>query len=140
EADVASSPVDLGVECAMFLAGEYAGYLESEGRPVPAWAWLNRLAHGTEGDLRTLAGGPKRDGSPGGMISRIAGHVLELLESGDVSLPDLQRRTLIPLEMALGETPGPGVPLNSAELGRAIMHALSIGLSPLPPISGDAHP
>jgi hypothetical protein len=74
------------------------------------------------------------------MISRIAGHVLELLESGDVSLPDLQRRTLIPLEMALGETPGPGVPLNSAELGRAIMHALSIGLSPLPPISGDAHP
>ncbi len=140
EVSSAASQVDLGLECAMFLAGEYAGYLESEGRPVPAWAWVNRLAHGTEGDLRTLAGGPKRDGSPGGMISRIASHVLDLLESDDVSLPDLQRRALIPLEMALGETPGSGVPLSSAELGRAIMHALSIGLSPLPPIAGDARP
>lgn len=140
EVDFAASQVDLGLECAMFLAGEYCSYLESEGRPVPAWAWVNTLAHGSETDLHQLVTGPRRDGSPSGMVSRIATHVLGLLEDEDVSLSDLQRRTLIPLEMALGEAPGLGVPLNSAELGRAIMFALSSGLAPLPPIAGNTRP
>ena len=140
EVEFAASKVDLGLECAMFLAGEYGGYLESEGQPVPAWAWVNPLAHGTEDDLRRLVADVPPKGSPGSMVARIAAHVLELLDDPgqDVCLTELQRRTLIPLETALGEAPGLGVPLNSAELGRAIMYALSAGLSPLPPIAG--HP
>ena len=51
---------ELVVECDAFVAGRDAEDLLARKRPVPAWAWVNLFAHGSESDLREamLLGAP----------------------------------------------------------------------------------
>jgi hypothetical protein len=47
----------LVAECEAFFSGRSAQYLDNQNRPVPAWAWLNLLAHGSEEDIAAVAAG-----------------------------------------------------------------------------------
>jgi hypothetical protein len=58
----ASDSCDVWSEAEAFLGGTYAEHLISHGRRVPSWAWLNRVAHGTEADLAALHGHPSTSG------------------------------------------------------------------------------
>jgi hypothetical protein len=88
----------LTAECEAFLGGSYAEHLRRAGVPLPAWVWLNLIAHGTLDELRALATGP----APPPVWPRarwfLAGEVLAAVESGGCSLRGLQRDALIPLE------------------------------------------
>jgi hypothetical protein len=96
----------LVAECEQVLLGRYVERLEGLGQPVPVWAWTNLLAHGEEVDLRG------RTAPPSGRWSRsssdweparsfLAGEVLDLIDGGPLSLMELQRSVLIPLELEL---------------------------------------
>ena len=53
-------------ECEAFLSGHSAQWLADANRPVPVWAWVNALAHGSDDDITALAvGEPIRLGSQG---------------------------------------------------------------------------
>ena len=46
---------DVGAEVEALLAGRYVGWLRRRGERVPAWAWLNGLAHGASSEVSALA-------------------------------------------------------------------------------------
>jgi hypothetical protein len=43
---------ELVASCEAFVNGRYAELLIEHERAVPVWAWVNRLAHGTDSQLR----------------------------------------------------------------------------------------
>lgn len=96
----------LVAECEAFLTGAMAETLGGFDGRVPVWTWMNLLAHGTAADLRTarvspsptLGGGPRDWGRA---RSFLAGEVLDLVETGQVTLVALQREVLVPLELDL---------------------------------------
>jgi hypothetical protein len=91
-------------EAEAVLAGRYAEHLESGQRPVPAWAWVNLLAHGTEEGLREARA---RLGEPGASQrwrdarGYLAGEILGVVEVGGIPLDELQREVLVPFELRL---------------------------------------
>lgn len=87
----------LAVECEMYLSGGYRQYLESRSRPVPAWAWINQLAHGDRADIEAMAASLPKGSSPQGLMSAVARRLVAVLAQRDVTLATLQRRKLIPL-------------------------------------------
>ena len=103
----------LVAECEAFLDGRYAELVEGAGAPVPPWAWMNRLAHGTEDELR---GEVDRLGDLHGWrqtSAYVAAEMLDEVDAGHLTLAALQRDVLVPLELdviecgvASGWTPG----------------------------------
>jgi hypothetical protein len=103
----AAEPVsdgDPASDCAAFLLGRYAEYLEARSVPIPVWAWTNVLAHGCQDDIDRAAAGAR-----GGWSSTrkwrvarafVAGEVLDRVGHG-ASLVELQREVLVPLELEL---------------------------------------
>ena len=81
------------------LRGSYAERLLQARSPIPPWAWLNLLAHGTLNQLRALA----RQPAPQWVWPRarwfLVGEVLDVVDSGASSLRTLQREVLVPLEL-----------------------------------------
>jgi hypothetical protein len=82
--------------------------LESHGRKVPSWVWLNSVAHGTEADLSALVRGEHPwDGSTSGntgwyrMVSFLAADLVALARTTDQTVSALQREVLVPLELEL---------------------------------------
>jgi hypothetical protein len=120
---------EISEECSAFLAGSYRGYLEICGRPVPAWAWLNALAHGDRIDIEIEATTCSGDDTPEAVVGELAAAVVAALERGE-ELVGLQRNTLIPLELALSATTY-AVPTNGVELARALRSAVRNGLEPI---------
>lgn len=109
-----------------YLSGHIVEYLRAQDRPVPAWAWLNLLAHGTEQEIlaeHRMVGAhaeatPWRDAR-----SYLAGEVLAVLDADPVGLANVQESVLVPVELALierGTMPGP----NLAELVSAVLAGL----------------
>lgn len=105
---------------AAYLNGTYARRLQGEHRAIPPWAWLNVLAHGTPAQVHEVAAGFSKD-LPRGHKARqwrlavrfLAMEVIQLSQLGDLSIPDLQRLDLVPLEerlMAGREQPAPSTP------------------------------
>jgi len=98
---------ELVAECEAFLCGHYAQYLRNENRPVPVWAWLNVLAHGSEEDITAVAASdpPRRTSSNTAVWNQaLAFLAQELMSQATVRgrpLADLQRSTLVPLELEL---------------------------------------
>lgn len=90
--------VDLVDDCEAVLVGRYVERCESLDRPVPVWAWMNLLAHGSEGQLRAivLRSSPSRWRQA---ESFIAGELIDLVDRGVVDLLQYQREVLIPLEL-----------------------------------------
>jgi hypothetical protein len=96
--------MDLGAECEAYLTGRYVEALEEHSEAVPAWAWTNLLAHGTEEDLLAEAIAD-RTGTVASRRWRAARAYLavELIEATDrgASLSGLQKDVLVPLELML---------------------------------------
>lgn len=105
-ADVQVGP-SVGEECEEFLAGHLTEYLTVVGRPIPGWAWLNRVAHVRRDELILLAsGGFPTD--PPAWRRALACLARAVLDQGEVDggLDEIQRRLLIPLELQLIGEPG----------------------------------
>lgn len=93
-------------ECERFLSGSYADHLDELGQPVPVWAWVNLLAHGSETLLRETV---SRAGRADTLVRSdwrraelfLVGELLDLVATGEFVLEELQRATLIPLELEL---------------------------------------
>lgn len=97
-------------EVEAFLTGRLVEHLLTTGRPVPAWAVLNRLAHGALEDVielaqpgdEVMAGRDRRE--PGGQRGQraLAAHlVASTATPGDVM--DVQWEVIVPLELWLIE-------------------------------------
>lgn len=92
-----------------FLCGEYADSLEHSAVTVPPWAWTNLLAHGSEDEVRDAAHGAGF-GSPASQRWRaarayLASEIIHVATDG-VTLADVQRQVLVPLELELAARPG----------------------------------
>ena len=104
---------ELTLECEALLAGRYSDYLCSHGRPAPAWSWVNALAHRSASELTSLTCGSGRRGvdvTPDAQqwrqaLAFLAEDVLHQVERGDVTLVQLQRSRLVPLELELCRNP-----------------------------------
>ena len=122
EAEVGGT-AGVAAACEAYLSGAYRQFLEEQGRPVPAWAWLNRLAHGDRSSIEALAGAPD-DGSPAALVASIARMLLLVADRRGGSLASVQRQRLIPLEGRMASAPS-GVPGDQDELARALAAALA---------------
>jgi hypothetical protein len=98
----------LARECEWFLDGRLAERLYQDGNPVPVWAWMNLLAHGTLEDLRSRPGTfPNAPHSLQPWVEArryLADEVLDVVAHGS-PLPTVQREALIPLELELVHAP-----------------------------------
>jgi hypothetical protein len=105
---------ELTVECESLLAGRYADYLCSRGRWAPPWTWVNALAHRSASELTSLARGecqPPDDDTPSAdrwrrALMFLAEDVVSQLQRSGITLDELQRTRLIPLELELCRNPG----------------------------------
>jgi hypothetical protein len=94
-----TSAAGLVEECEAFIDGQVAELAGAWGVPVPVWAWMNLLAHGTEDELREEA--TAHPGSDRWRQARafVAGELVDLIDAGRVSLAEFQRDVLMPLEL-----------------------------------------
>lgn len=100
----------LADEIEAFLAGRYVDFLAARHRPVPAWAVVNRLAHGTRDELARVVEGrvgpqaspPQRRVAWEEPERFLAAHLLaRTADAGE--LLTLQLASLVPLELGLVE-------------------------------------
>ena len=98
------SAADLANECELFLRGRYVEHVRAASRPVPAWARLNLLAHGTAAELAALRS-ERCDGtfeSEWAVASaHLANEILANVDGDADRLRELQLRVLIPFELRL---------------------------------------
>jgi hypothetical protein len=94
-------------ECVAYLEGRSADRLRDRREPVPAWACVNQLAHGSLDRLRSLAAGcgaPSRRRSQAsswdGVVALLATQLVADADD-DAALRALQRSALWPLEAEL---------------------------------------
>ena len=104
--------LEIGNEWEAFLAGRWADHLWARGDAMPSWAWLNRVAHASEAELRTMS--RARSEAPshgcegwGELQARVAGALLTQAAHGPLGVSALQQLILIPLELRLCQ-PGGG--------------------------------
>ena len=116
---------ELVAECEAVLCGRYAEHLEERQRRVPAWAWVNLLAHGTAEDLQTAnaLGGQARTQRWRAARAYLAGEVLGTAEQGIATLGDLQRDVVVPLELQLASSERTSA-LTPSELVASVLAAL----------------
>ena len=97
----------LVTECEAFLTGRYWQWLLENDCRVPAWAWVNKLAHGTEEEINAYAAidsvEPEiRGGAEWHMaVAFLAQETIGEAANRGVSLARLQRSVLVPLELEL---------------------------------------
>jgi len=95
-------------ECDAFLAGTMAVEASRRGQSPLHWHWLNLLAHGSEEQVRALAG-ERLPAEPTTLheakwyaaLSFLAGQMLDVVGAGGLTLAELQRSVLVPLELEL---------------------------------------
>jgi len=94
-------------ECDALLSGGYGEYVRNQGRPAPAWALVNALAHASREELVAWAGDdapPGNDPDAAGarqLLTFLADDVLSHAGPGSSALLELQRTRLVPLELDL---------------------------------------
>lgn len=95
---------ELVAECEAFCLGRFAEHSIATSDAVPAWAWTNLLAHGTEEELRReearCAGRPAGASDWRGARAYLVTELLEAIGRG-ASLHELQAQVLQPLELEL---------------------------------------
>ena len=87
---------------------------------LPAWVWLNALAHSRWSRLVDIAAANRRNPRPGwdSALGFLASELLIAADSSD-GLEALQRARLVPLELRLfGAAPGPETPSELVHLVR----------------------
>jgi hypothetical protein len=119
---------DLVRESEVFLSGDYAEYLETRSENVPNWAWLSVLAHGTPGQLRSLADQNTISARAGlrtsvwwQALAFLAGEIVSQRDD-DQDLDQLRRSVLVPLE--LRGLAGGHPPQRPGDLVRTVLDAL----------------
>jgi len=115
----------LAAECEAFLQGRYMQWLENRGRPVPAWAWLNGLAHGSPPVVVALAARRGDPNDPNDLVAGLASAVLYNIGQHDDSLAVVQESRLVPLEAKLFQYSGSAPPEDATELARWLVLGLS---------------
>jgi hypothetical protein len=120
----------LSEECEAFLSGSYRALLEANGWPIPAWAWLNGLAHGDLSEVERMASRSDPSCGPDACVADMANQVLVAIARTTATLATLQQRLLVPLEMAL-IAGRPGMPRDASDLRGAVRSALAAGIRPL---------
>ncbi|HZU78555.1 MAG TPA: hypothetical protein VE991_01455 [Acidimicrobiales bacterium] len=99
-------------ECEEFLDGRFALRLADAERPVPGWAWVNLLVHGSERLLRALAAlavapwTEDADQDWGHVTVVLAQRLCRVAETFEVDLVRLQRCALVPIELEMFHDPG----------------------------------
>ena len=99
----------LADEAEAFLSGRLVEYYLEQGRTVPAWAWLNAVAHRSDAQLAAmvLAGRPERVPLELGRWYdarlTLAVVVLDIARYSREDLNELQHDALIPLEIELAD-------------------------------------
>ncbi|MDY7106269.1 MAG: hypothetical protein S0880_34230 [Actinomycetota bacterium] len=113
-------------DCEAMLTGAAAERLMRTGRPVPPWAWVNLLAHGSAADLRrppmmaaSLAERPWCRAR-----AHLAGQLARTVDADVAPLARLQREVLVPLELALLDDP------SIAPSPTAVVHLVLRALDP----------
>jgi hypothetical protein len=120
-----SSPT-LADECESFLNGAYIEHLLDHDSEVPAWAWINAIAHAAPDRIAELANESSIPRSKRAdyrawqvVIRAIAEEVMEAADGRPSDVEQIQVLTLMPLEFALMSNPiGPRTTL------RVVEHAL----------------
>jgi hypothetical protein len=92
--------------CVDVLDGRVAERLERRRQPIPPWAWMNLLAHGTEDEIRQAAVGPLALTGWRRARAVVASAIVDLLDQGTWTLPELQRTVLVPFELHVIRFPG----------------------------------
>jgi hypothetical protein len=93
-----------------FLAGAYIDWLLRNNQPIPAWAWVNRVAHAGIDDLEELASGVdyspcSREGlEPWRIVTTFIASEVVAAAGDETTLAYLQQRVLVPLELHLAES------------------------------------
>ncbi len=118
-------------ECDAILAGAAAEFLVAAGRWAPPWAWLNSLAHASREELEAaVAMEPAR--RPGEALDTgewraaqtfLAGEILSYIDDAGTDLAELQRTTLVPLELELIRSPS-SPSLRPGQLAFSVMSAV----------------
>lgn len=102
---------ELVADCEAFLTGRYVEHLLEAEAHVPAWAWTNLLAHGTEEQLRGSCAsvGLDASGAEPWLLARryLAGEVLDKANRHGPLLK-VQAQVLVPLESDLASRPNMG--------------------------------
>jgi hypothetical protein len=89
-------------DCAAFLSGHLAEYLFDHHKAIPAWAWVNLLAHGTYEDLLgELASTQSREWTRS--RAYLAAEVVAIA-TNPTSLHNLQETVLRPLELSFASS------------------------------------
>jgi hypothetical protein len=91
-----------------FLAGCFVEWAMEHGPSVPAWAWMNRIAHGSMAELEAATDqSPVPVGHPGlelwGLTSCFLARELLATATDDEGLHELQQRVLVPVELDLAK-------------------------------------
>lgn len=94
----------LAYESEVFLSGQYAQVLQTDGHAVPPWAWLNALAHGSQGLLielaerRRYAEANSDDERWNQVVGGLAAELLAIASWTGRRVDELQRAALVRLE------------------------------------------
>jgi len=92
-------------ECEGFLAGRYPSILQSQGYPVPGWAWLSMLAHAPADALVAQAEGAGRSCRDHlsvlwlGAVALLCQELVMVADRTGSSLEELQRAVILEVEL-----------------------------------------
>lgn len=111
-------------ECGAYLSGTYAELLVRRGTPVPAWAWINRLAHADEPAVRDGIAAEGDDGPWPAARRCLEAVALDVAAGVEAGLPELQREVLRPLELLLLDADA-ALDLTAPGLTSLVLRALS---------------
>lgn len=134
----ADESCELIEESVAFLSGRYGDFLMAHKRPIPAWAWINRLSHGGLDDIRALATHDPGPG-PAAVVADLAAQLVSLVETQHVSLASIQSRILIPLEMRLADMRSTQGPQDAREMAQLLKDAMG-GIPQIRPVTGKGRP
>lgn len=117
-------------QCSAFLTGTYRELLERRRQAVPAWAWINAVAHGDEETVRRRAAEQMSSDDCDSYVARLARLTLVKMRNEGVTLKEVQNAILVPLELALVASTGSATAAQLT-LARAVAQELLHGLEPI---------
>jgi hypothetical protein len=114
---------DVAEECESFLSGGYLDRLNDRSVEIPAWAWINLVAHAAPArveELSMAALGPstmRADHRAWWIVVRaIAERMVVTATESATTIEEIQSLTLVPIEFALMSNPvGPRTTLRVVE-------------------------
>lgn len=117
----------IGEECEAFLNGRWVEHLLRLGKPVPRWAWINKVAHADGVELHDLSDDLTAAVHSGDEFrwaaAFLAAEMIDLAAGRAALIEDMQQQVLVEVELELlggGQTPGLSTGHLLAECGRRL--------------------